>query len=451
MKAPHALALSAGLAGLASIAVALAAPQPMSRQAILDLAKPAVGYSYWWGHGRFRTDGSQPGSCSGSCPSCTHGGQYGGDCSGLAAKAWQIPGPTPIDEDDHPYSTVNFRNDTTHWKPISRADAQAGDAFTYNTSGHGHIFLYEKGDPWGSMWAYECSGCKVGCIHGTRSAGSDYIAIRRDNLVDSQPPPPVNNPPKGYLDQATCAAVSGWSQDPNAPAASIDVHVYFNGPAGAAGAIGRPLKADIKRDDLCQSLGSCNHGFSMSFPLGLQDGQPHEVHAYGIDQAGGTNAELTDSPKTVTCALPPPPPAPGIRRHIVNESSLAAWNFSIIDQVQHVTDPTAATFPAGPDWPASPVAVQADDGTPEVWFIDGAWRRHVPDPAALSAWRLDGDAVIQWPAAQVYALPQGVDLRTTPTLIQASGPALWVLDDPEMDSPAGGGGGGGRGGGGGGC
>ncbi len=47
---------------------AMAAPEPMSRQEILDLASSAVGYSYWWGKGCWRSDGADRGSCSGSCP-----------------------------------------------------------------------------------------------------------------------------------------------------------------------------------------------------------------------------------------------------------------------------------------------------------------------------------------------------------------------------------------------
>src|SRR5581483_10054526 len=41
---------------------------------IFALARLGVGYSYYWGHGSWGTDGMNPGSCSGSCPSCTHSG-----------------------------------------------------------------------------------------------------------------------------------------------------------------------------------------------------------------------------------------------------------------------------------------------------------------------------------------------------------------------------------------
>lgn len=159
-----------------------AAIEPMSPQQIIDLGKFAVGYSYWWGHGSFRTDSSSHGSCSGSCPGCTHSGQYGGDCSGFVAKAWQIPQPIALDKDAHPYSTYNFDNQTTHWINVDKGSATLSDAFVYNENGAGHIFLFEQGDPWGYANAYECKGCSYGCTYGSRKVDAKYKAIRRNSL-----------------------------------------------------------------------------------------------------------------------------------------------------------------------------------------------------------------------------------------------------------------------------
>ncbi len=160
-------------------------PPPSSnlRTQALARAKSAVGYSYWWGHGRFETSGptsSTAGSCSGSCPSCSHKGQYGGDCSGLAAKVWQVPSTNGVlNDDNHPYSTVDFDQDSSKWSTVSRGKVEAADAMVYNSSGHGHIFVYAKGDGWGSMYAYECKGCADGCVYDLRTASSAYHAIRR--------------------------------------------------------------------------------------------------------------------------------------------------------------------------------------------------------------------------------------------------------------------------------
>lgn len=150
-----------------------------ARETAITRAKAGVGFSYWWGHGRFLASGStssNKGSCSGDCPSCSHSGSYGGDCSGLAAKAWSL-GSTDLAVDSHPYSTYNFANQTTAWKVVSRGSLGKGDALVYNQNGAGHIVIYESGDGWGSFWAYECKGCAAGCVKNLRTAGTEYKGI----------------------------------------------------------------------------------------------------------------------------------------------------------------------------------------------------------------------------------------------------------------------------------
>jgi uncharacterized protein YraI/predicted small lipoprotein YifL len=150
---------------------------------MFSLARSAVGYSYYWGHGSWGTDGRDHGSCSGSCPSCSHTGRYGADCSGFVAKVWQIPSASPVTTDRHPYSTYNFVNSTTHWSRVARTAVRPGDALTYNTNGAGHIVLFESGsDPWGSVWTYEARGCATGIVHNLRTVGSNYVGIRREGL-----------------------------------------------------------------------------------------------------------------------------------------------------------------------------------------------------------------------------------------------------------------------------
>lgn len=148
---------------------------------IFTLAKQAVGYSYYWGHGSWRNDGQSVGSCSGSCPSCSHSGQYGADCSGFVAKVWQVPSASPIDLDAHPFSTANFYSDQVYWKQLPRSTIQPGDALVHRTSSSGHIALFESGaDPFGMVWLYEARGCATGVVHDLRAVDSSYIAIRRN-------------------------------------------------------------------------------------------------------------------------------------------------------------------------------------------------------------------------------------------------------------------------------
>ena len=144
-------------------------------------AKLSVGFSYYWGGGAWTEAGvssSTKGSCTGSCPSCTHSGKYGADCSGMVAKAWQF-GSKALSTNSHPYSTVSFNGSSSSWSTVSRSSLKKGDALVYNTSGSGHVVLYEKGDGWGTPTVYECRGCSYGCVYDARSFSSSYKGIRR--------------------------------------------------------------------------------------------------------------------------------------------------------------------------------------------------------------------------------------------------------------------------------
>ena len=155
---------------------------PPSPDNAIARAKLAVGFSYYWGGGAWQAAGassSNKGSCSGSCPSCSHSGKYGADCSGLVAKAWQF-GAENLETNSHPYSTSSFVSDSSgHWSTVSRAALKKGDALVYNTGGSGHIVLYEKGDGWGTPTVVECRGCAYGCVYNARSFSSTFHAIRR--------------------------------------------------------------------------------------------------------------------------------------------------------------------------------------------------------------------------------------------------------------------------------
>jgi hypothetical protein len=155
------------------------------RDRAISRARAGVGFSYWWGHGRWRPEGptsSTRGSCSGSCPSCSHSGSYGADCSGFVAKVWSVPSSnSDLTVDAHPYSTYHFYNEQTHWRRIPREQIERADALVYRSDGAGHIVLYESGSPWGSMWVYEARGCAAGIQHNLRSLASSYRAIRRSS------------------------------------------------------------------------------------------------------------------------------------------------------------------------------------------------------------------------------------------------------------------------------
>ena len=101
----------------------------------------------------------------------------------MLAKVWVVPPSNkPLTKAGHPYSTKDFRYGTNYWKRINRSKAKEGDAMVYRSSSNtgGHIFYVYGGDPWGSIRAVECKGCKPGCLYNTRTAGSSYVAIQRN-------------------------------------------------------------------------------------------------------------------------------------------------------------------------------------------------------------------------------------------------------------------------------
>lgn len=112
---------------------------------------------------------------------------------------------------------------------------------------------------------------------------------------------PKNNAPVGYFDSADCSSFSGWAKDPDT-SSSVFIRFYKDGTVDTGTYIGSTF-ADNYRGDLPYT--DKEHGFSFTLPDSLNDGAPHQIYAYAIDDAGGTNPLLTNSPKTVRCGLAP--------------------------------------------------------------------------------------------------------------------------------------------------
>ncbi len=129
-------------------------------------------------------------------------------------------------------------------------------------------------------------------------------------------------PPQGYLDGANCTTISGWAYDPKAPATSIPVHVYKDGPAGVGTFVGA-FPTDVLRAGVnCVMSGgtwtgsSCtggngsvtgNHGFSIATPASLKDGVTHALYVYAINTNGtGPNPLIGNSPLSISCVASQP-------------------------------------------------------------------------------------------------------------------------------------------------
>lgn len=241
-----------------------------------------------------------------------------------------------------------------------------------------------------------------------------------------------NSRPVGYLDSATCDGVKGWAQDPDEATKSIGVHLYFGGPAGAPGASAIAVAADDDRADLCKAIGSCNHGFDWPMPLSLFDGKPHEIHGYAIDSKGGTNPELAQSPRTATCA---PFAVSGVRRWIKNPDVLAAWKMTFFEHVMPIDDGALTKLPEEGPLPDAPTLVKADDGSPQVWLVEGGVKRHVPNPTVAARWRFDLTKVATWTKSKVDGLREAAPVRDRPIAVRGTGPAVYLVDDSLTSAP----------------
>lgn len=223
---------------------------------------------------------------------------------------------------------------------------------------------------------------------------------------------------------ADCTHVEGWAQDPDDPAAIVPVHLYFDGPAGDPLAVGLALTADLTLRVGCRG-DQCTHGFRAVLPLSRLDGQPHPVHAYGID-AVDPNLELGLSPTSYTC--PPLPIVTGVKRHIVSPTVLDQWKFSTYFDMMKVADLALAAVPEGPLVDVAPQLVLAEGTDAPLWLVDHGFRRLLA-PEVIAAWRFDPATATLMPAAALDELPEGTPLAARPILAQGSAAAVYLLDD----------------------
>lgn len=230
--------------------------------------------------------------------------------------------------------------------------------------------------------------------------------------------------PIGYLDSADCTHIVGWTQDPDVPKQSIAVLLAFDGIFPDPKARYADAIADADRPDVGKVVGSSNHGLDFPTPYALFDGEDHPILAVGKDSADLRSALLVGT-KSVKCMAAPPR---SLKRHVANPETFAAWKLSSFLDLMPLSDAALAAFPEAPAIDAPPALVRADDGSPEVWLVDGNARRHVTSPESARAWHFDLGAVVVKPAAWVKALTLGPPLRFRPMLAKGTGPAIYLLD-----------------------
>ena len=99
----------------------------------------------------------------------------------------------------------------------------------------------------------------------------------------------------GFLDSADCRNFSGWAADNLHLNTAINVRLFTDG------VFSRSVIANLSRPDVATAIGDNGlHGFVFQVPIGVMDNQPHTIKVTFDDGV----KELTNSPKTVTCAPP---------------------------------------------------------------------------------------------------------------------------------------------------
>lgn len=110
-------------------------------------------------------------------------------------------------------------------------------------------------------------------------------------------PPPGNNEPGGFLDDATCEIIGGWAKDPDSPNTPVTVEIWIDDVRGA-GQLYATVVADLLRADVG------NHAYHIVIPPEELDGLSHDVYAYAIDnEAPSVVKLLTNSPINVNTAV----------------------------------------------------------------------------------------------------------------------------------------------------
>lgn len=236
---------------------------------------------------------------------------------------------------------------------------------------------------------------------------------------------------QGAIDQesSSCAAMVGWAQNGEDPEGAATVLVAFDGAEDDPAATVIEALADRPRPDLCESLGSCDHGFEIEVPLRLRDAALHEARFYVIG-GGGTAVELEDGPFSFTCD-PPPLPA-GVRRELEAPEVMAQWGFSPLYQVAWAPEAELAGLAAGSAFPERPVLVVSDgDAGQTRWLMDPGYKRRVESEAIASAWGLPWSEPETWPAEVLDGVPVGTPLRPTPFLVTSDDGIVVAIDDQQ--------------------
>jgi hypothetical protein len=373
----------------------------VTRNQIVATARSYVGWAYIWG---------------GSSPS-----DGGFDCSGLVIYSYNVAGVGGVGRPLDPWAPAVYEElfeDPARLLP--------GDVVWHRVAPDDtpHVGLYS-----GAGTVIHAANTSRGVVEDAFDPGyfNYYGRVAAGYWPGGDNG--YNAPPHGFLDAANCDIIGGWAQDPTEPLAAIGVHIYVDGPAGSGNVLAAVV-ANGRREDLCGAIGSCDHAFTIFTPLGVHDGAPHPIHAYGIDSTGGHNPELAGSPITIQCDAPALPlePADGVLRWVTDQETFQRWGFTPYD-VLVVGDDTLSEYDRGSTWPAEPVAATSPSSEGRIYMLDSDMRRYIPDMASFGAWHFEVGSIRDL-GAELDLYFEASPIMSSPFLVRGAGPDVFVVDRP---------------------
>ncbi len=173
--------------------------------------------------------------------------------------------------------------------------------------------------PSGSKFYYNLSQVSIASPAAVAVYGMSNIVGKQFTIQSSTPtptplpppPPPIypvsNIKPLGWIDSVSNGMIKGWALDKNHLSEMIQVHVYFDLPAGQ-GFQSYAFLTEVFREDVNNVFGATGyHGFELPIPDLYRNGT-HKVYAYAIDpddSTGRSNVQLFGSGKTFTYSAAP--------------------------------------------------------------------------------------------------------------------------------------------------
>jgi hypothetical protein len=117
----------------------------------------------------------------------------------------------------------------------------------------------------------------------------------------------VSTPCKVNADGSRSGVANGWAYDPLNPAASTQMHLYFDAPGGP----GFPVTANLPSGDVnaAFNIGGA-HRYAFPIPPQYYDGNPHSITAYAIGSAGNNMVGWIVFRCYPKAATPPPSQPP---------------------------------------------------------------------------------------------------------------------------------------------